>query len=55
MVKLYPVRPRVSEHLGAQIKMCSDPETGALLNHSTYKNMIKEVTRKCVRIVRHTD
>ena len=34
------------------IKMCLDCETCGLLNHC---KMIEEVTRKCVRIVRHTD
>ena len=32
--------------------MCSDCETCGLLNHCTLK-MIEDVTRKCVRIVRH--
>ena len=36
------------------IKMCSDCETCGLLNHCKYK-IIEEVTRKCVRIVRHVD
>ena len=36
------------------IKMCSDRETCGLLNHCKYK-MMEEVSRKCVRIVRHTD
>ena len=35
------------------IKMCSDCESCGLLNHCKQK-MIEEVTRKCVRIVRHT-
>ena len=36
------------------IKICSDCETCVLLNQCTQK-MIEEVTRKCVRIVRHAD
>ena len=36
------------------IKMCSDYGTCGLLNHCKYK-IIEEVTRKCVRIVRHGD
>ena len=36
------------------IKMCLDCETCGLLNHCKWK-MIEEVTRNCVRIVRHTD
>ena len=34
--------------------MCSDCETCRLLNHCKEK-MIEEVTRKCVRIVKHAD
>ena len=47
------VIPRLSNSL-VPIKMCSDCETCGLLNHCKWK-MIEEVTRKCVRIVRHTD
>ena len=36
------------------IQMCSDCKIYGLLNHCKWK-MIEEVTRKCIRIVRHTD
>ena len=36
------------------IKMCSNCEAFGLLNHCKQK-MLEEVSRKCVRIVRHMD